>query len=79
LFTSEESEEIDFAPGPSHGKCCAVVLSLPLKDWTVWCWGWDGAGDIDGPDVDPIWERMPDRAQSADAVKVKHQRDGRDL
>lgn len=24
----------------------------------VWCWGWDGAGDLDGPDVDPIWEEQ---------------------
>ncbi|KAF8843505.1 glycosyltransferase family 69 protein [Paxillus ammoniavirescens] len=58
LFTPEETEELEFVPGPSH----------------VWCWGWDGAGDIDGPDVDPIWEPVPDRSQSAEAVKVKHQR-----
>ncbi|KAF9231768.1 glycosyltransferase family 69 protein [Melanogaster broomeanus] len=58
LFTPEESEEIDFVPGPSH----------------VWCWGWDGAGDIDGPDVDPIWEQVPRRSQGAGAVTVKHQR-----
>ncbi|KAG2040396.1 glycosyltransferase family 69 protein [Suillus americanus] len=63
LFTPEETEEIDFVPGPSH----------------VWCWGWDGAGDIDGPDVDPIWERMPDRSQNIDSVKVKHHREMSEL
>ena len=42
--------------------------------WTVWCWGWDGAGDLDGPDVDPIWERMPNKSTRADAVKVRHVR-----
>ena len=41
---------------------------------TVWCWGWDGAGDLDGPDVDPIWERMPNKSTRADAVKVRHVR-----
>ena len=40
----------------------------------MWCWGWDGAGDIDGPDMDPVWEPMPDRSQSAEAVMVKHER-----
>lgn len=41
-------------------------------DFSVWCWGWDGAGDIDGPDVDPIWEKQPDRSYSKEAVEVKH-------
>ena len=41
----------------------------------VWCWGWDGAGDLDGPDVDPIWERTPNRTTVSDAVKVRHRRD----
>ncbi|KAG5353190.1 hypothetical protein C0989_009567 [Termitomyces sp. Mn162] len=58
LFTPEESEPLVFVPGPEH----------------VWCWGWDGAGDLDGPDVDPIWEVMPNNSRSADAVKVKHDR-----
>ncbi|KAL4072175.1 glycosyltransferase family 69 protein [Scleroderma citrinum] len=58
LFDPLESEELEFKPGPSH----------------VWCWGWDGAGDIDGPDVDPIWEGMPARSQGAEAVTVKHDR-----
>lgn len=56
-----------------------LVFCPPLTDRSVWCWGWDGAGDIDGPDVDPIWEVMPDHAQSADAVRVKHRREPRDL
>jgi alpha-1,3-mannosyltransferase len=38
----------------------------------VWCWGWDGAGDLDGPDVDPIWEPMPKKSYSEDSIKVKH-------
>ncbi|KAJ7683913.1 glycosyltransferase family 69 protein [Mycena olivaceomarginata] len=58
LFTEEESEPLEFAPGPEH----------------VWCWGWDGAGDLEGPDVDPIWERMSNKSTSADAVVVKHVR-----
>ncbi|CDO77401.1 Glycosyltransferase Family 69 protein [Trametes cinnabarina] len=58
LFTEEESEPIDFQPGPEY----------------VWCWGWDGAGDLDGPDVDPIWERMPNKSTRPDAVKVRHDR-----
>lgn len=41
---------------------------------TVWCWGWDGAGDLDGPDVDPIWERMPNKSTRAESVLVKHDR-----
>ena len=42
---------------------------------TVWCWGWDGAGDLDGPDVDPIWEKMPNRSTTTESVKVRHRRD----
>lgn len=59
LFTDEETEAVDFLPGPEH----------------VWCWGWDGAGDLDGPDVDPIWERRPNRTTVPDVVKVRHPRD----
>ena len=58
LFTEEESEPLDFRPGPEY----------------VWCWGWDGAGDLEGPDVDPIWERMPNRSSRADSVLVRHDR-----
>ncbi|KAJ7628361.1 capsular associated protein [Roridomyces roridus] len=58
LFTEEESEALEFGPGPSH----------------VWCWGWDGAGDLEGPDVDPIWERMSNQSTNLDAVVVKHDR-----
>ncbi|KAJ7594157.1 glycosyltransferase family 69 protein [Mycena floridula] len=54
LFTEEESEPLSFKPGPEH----------------VWCWGWDGAGDLEGPDVDPIWERMPNKSTSAAAVRI---------
>jgi len=58
LFVPEESEQLEFKPGPEH----------------VWCWGWDGAGDLDGPDVDPIWEKMSERSSSPEAVVVKHDR-----
>ena len=34
------------------------IAYIPL----VWCWGWDGAGDLEGPDVDLIWERMPNKS-----------------
>jgi alpha-1,3-mannosyltransferase len=40
----------------------------------VWCWGWDGAGDLDGPDVDPVWEEVPEKSKSAHAVEIKHDR-----
>ncbi|KAI9513522.1 CAP59-like protein [Russula earlei] len=58
LFTEEEGEPIAFMPGPHH----------------VWCWGWDGAGDLDGPDVDPVWEEMPEKSKAPHAVEVKHDR-----
>ncbi|ORY31237.1 cryptococcal mannosyltransferase 1-domain-containing protein [Naematelia encephala] len=56
LFTAEEDEELDFQPGPEY----------------VWCWGWDGAGDLDGPDVDPIWEHMQPRSYSDESIQIKH-------
>ncbi|TEB32831.1 capsular associated protein [Coprinellus micaceus] len=59
LFTEEEALELEFQQGPEF----------------VWCWGWDGAGDLEGPDVDPIWEKMPNRSYAADAVLVRHNRD----
>ena len=58
LFVEEEGDELVFGPGPEH----------------VWCWGWDGAGDLDGPDVDPIWEHMSDASSRPDAVRVRHNR-----
>ncbi|KAF6745481.1 capsular associated protein [Ephemerocybe angulata] len=58
LFTEEEAQALDFQAGPEF----------------VWCWGWDGAGDLEGPDVDPIWEKMPNRSSKADAVLVRHER-----
>jgi hypothetical protein len=48
---------------------CLILLAN-----TVWCWGWDGAGDLDGPDVDPIWESMSNKSIRADAVHVRHNR-----
>lgn len=79
LFTQEESEPLDFQPGPEAGKC--LVLPCYLYRGSdgilriVWCWGWDGAGDLDGPDVEPIWEAMPNRSTIPDAVRVRHVRD----
>ncbi|KAF9001180.1 glycosyltransferase family 69 protein [Cyathus striatus] len=58
LFTEEESVPLDFVAGPEY----------------VWCWGWDGAGDLEGPDVDPIWEKMSNRSTLPTAIKVKHDR-----
>ncbi|KIY42971.1 glycosyltransferase family 69 protein [Fistulina hepatica ATCC 64428] len=58
LFTEEESTPLNFVPGPEY----------------VWCWGWDGAGDLDGPDVDPIWERMDNRTSDPDSIRVRHER-----
>ena len=40
----------------------------------MWCWGWDGAGDLEGPDVDPVWEQMSNKSIRSDAVTVKHDR-----
>lgn len=75
LFTDEESIPIDFVPGPEYGKYCILDISMLFaKALPVWCWGWDGAGDLDGPDVDPIWEHMPNKSISADAVRVRHDR-----
>jgi alpha-1,3-mannosyltransferase len=58
LFIEEESVPLDFTPGPEH----------------VWCWGWDGAGDLDGPDVDPIWEPRSNLSTTAHSVRVRHDR-----
>ncbi|PSS34211.1 hypothetical protein PHLCEN_2v1721 [Hermanssonia centrifuga] len=69
LFTEEEAEALDFVPGPDS------VDVADTRGLAVWCWGWDGAGDLDGPDVDPIWEKMPNRSTTADAVKIRHHRD----
>lgn len=55
---------------------CFTFLSDPYcsRIGTVWCWGWDGAGDLDGPDVDPIWERMPSKSMNSSAVSIRHNR-----
>ena len=42
---------------------------------SVWCWGWDGSGDLDGPDVDPIWEPVSRQSVGADPVQIRHRRD----
>ncbi|KAH9911396.1 uncharacterized protein B0H18DRAFT_962257 [Fomitopsis serialis] len=34
----------------------------------MWCWGWDGAGDLDGRDVDP----MPSKSMGPEAVAIRH-------
>jgi len=58
LFTEEETQTLNFAPGPEE----------------VWCWGWDGAGDLEGPDVDPIWESMPNKSTRPESITIKHDR-----
>ncbi|GAA5968843.1 hypothetical protein JCM21900_001795 [Sporobolomyces salmonicolor] len=61
LFRQEESEAIVFRQPPKY----------------VWCWGWDGAGDLEGPDVEPIWELMPNI--TSDPTVVRHDRSFTDL
>lgn len=87
LFTEEESDPLEFSPGPDYGTFTPPPLTHSLTpflftilDWNeikclVWCWGWDGAGDLDGPDVDPIWEHMNNKSTRPDSVKVRHHRD----
>jgi len=77
LFVEEESEEIDFLAGPEEGIECLLCLSMFIFNWSkplVWCWGWNGAGDLDGPDSEPVWEQMPESATKMDAVRVRHNR-----
>lgn len=55
-------ERGDKLPQTSTIWCVPLAnLSDHVADWAtaVWCWGWDGAGDLEGPDVEPIWEAMP--------------------
>ena len=53
----------------------AIILSHSDDNiCAVWCWGWDGAGDLEGPDVDPVWEQMSNKSIRSDAVTVKHDR-----
>jgi len=73
LFTEEENEEMTFHTGPEFGEFRKQELERQLM-WIVWCWGWDGAGDLDGPDVDPIWEHMFERSYSEETIQVKHDR-----
>lgn len=56
LFSEEESEAIKFQPLPDY----------------VWCWGWDGAGDIEGPDVEPVWE--PVKEPLGNPTVIRHDR-----
>jgi len=56
LFRQEESEPINFKMPPPY----------------VWCWGWDGAGDIEGPDVEPVWEAL--KNSTGDPRTVRHDR-----
>ncbi|GAA98254.1 glycosyltransferase family 69 protein [Mixia osmundae IAM 14324] len=57
LFRAEESEPIDFIQPPPY----------------VFCWGWEGYGDLDGPDVEPIWEPLK-LDPTRDITKVRHDR-----
>lgn len=75
LFVEEESHEVEFQPGPEHGMLALISNFLKAHIFVlVWCWGWDGAGDLDGPDVDPIWERMSNKSTRPESITVKHDR-----
>jgi len=81
LFTEEEAQPIDFVPGPEEGAYALFFFPPPFNERhmtliraLVWCWGWDGAGDLDGPDVDPVWEEVSEKARAPHAVEVKHDR-----
>ena len=68
-----------FQPGPEYGESLQTMEQwnngvARRADGIVWCWGWDGAGDLDGPDVDPIWEHMQDMSYSKATIEVKHDR-----
>ena len=65
---------MDFHVGPDHGACIRLLERRLLTLCAVWCWGWDGAGDLEGPDVEPIWEKMSNKSYSPDAILVKHNR-----
>ena len=75
LFRQEESEAIVFRQPPPYGS---FLFSLPRDSFAeafpppVWCWGWDGAGDLEGPDVEPIWEALPN--MTFDPTIVRHDR-----
>lgn len=51
----------------TDGPILFIVLFL-----IVWCWGWDGAGDIEGPDVEPVWE--PLKNSTGDPRLIRHDR-----
>lgn len=51
-----------------------VTLLLWATLTPVWCWGWDGAGDLDGPDVDPIWEEQAPQSSKPESITIKHAR-----
>lgn len=78
LFVDEEAEELEFHTGPEYGMFVPASLAWTSTDEVsnqiVWCWGWDGAGDLDGPDVDPIWEHMSNKSYSPEAIYVRHDR-----
>lgn len=50
---------------------------MPVRSLAVWCWGWEGAADLEEPDVEPIWDRV--LTPYADPVKVRHDRSFEDL
>jgi hypothetical protein len=55
---------LKFEPGPDYGEFEGgsgrrrIVIEIDGRGEliylfcmeSVWCWGWDGAGDLDGPD-----------------------------
>ncbi len=78
---TDPQDPIDFVPGPEEGAYALFFFPPPFNERhmtliraLVWCWGWDGAGDLDGPDVDPVWEEVSEKARAPHAVEVKHDR-----
>lgn len=77
LFRQEESEQIDFKLPPPYGKPQTIdsmrcISTADLLFSIVWCWGWDGAGDIEGPDVEPVWEAL--KNSTGDPRLIRHNR-----
>lgn len=70
----EESRLIEFRPGPDYVVRLFDLTSSFFAHLMQWCWGWDGAGEISGPDVEAVWEPVPAAARSPDSIKIRHDR-----
>ena len=56
----------------TQNKAAHVHAELTPSFNPVWCWGWDGAGDIEGPDVEPVWEAL--KNSTGDPRLIRHNR-----